>query len=69
MLADGPDTLSDMNENASPVVVTLRLDRELAEGIRKSAASNTRTVSQELRHAARRHLQAQEQTGVSGQAA
>ena len=57
-----------MTDTATPesVVVTVRLPRELVDGIKKSATDNDRNVSAELRRAARQYLEAQ---GISGKAA
>jgi hypothetical protein len=47
-------------------VISLRLPTSLADDLRKSAAQSDRTLSAELRHAARLHLERQHSEEVSG---
>jgi hypothetical protein len=54
--------------NNKDIVVSLRLPRDLANEIRKSAVRNDRSVSAELRHAARRHVVDQPREEVSDRA-
>jgi hypothetical protein len=45
------------------VIVAVRFPAEVADGMRKAAVANDRTVSAELRRAARLYLETQEASG------